>query len=160
MRHEESNTQIQCVSWFRSEYPEYAMLLIHPINEGSGHTDRDRKRHWIHKNEGAVAGVADLLLFLPAIIDDVTYHGIAFEFKRPKGGTQSQEQKDFEKMIKAAGYEYEIIRYFDEFKILVKTWIEHVESWRCLRIAEAHCEITKAAEDREKEKFYKIVGKK
>lgn len=160
MNHIESNNQIQCVSWFRAQYPQYAMLLIHPINEGSGHTSRDRKRQGIHKAEGAVAGVSDLLLFMPAIIDNVLYHGIGFEFKEPKKGKQSQSQKDFEKMFKAAGYEYETIRYFDEFKMLINTWIDHVEATRRRDIAAAHVEITKAAEQREKEKFYKIIGKK
>lgn len=160
MNHEESNNQIQCVRWFRAQYPQYAMLLIHPINEGSGHTSRDRMRQGIHKAEGAVAGVSDLLLFMPATFNDVNYHGIAFEFKEPKRGKQSQDQKDFEKMIKAAGWEYEIIRYLDEFMILANTWIEHVEASKRREIAAAHVEIVKASEQREKEHFYKVIGKK
>ena len=56
MKHKESKSQIQCVTWFRYEYPELARLLVHPINEGSGHTAKDRIRQGIHKAEGAVAG--------------------------------------------------------------------------------------------------------
>ena len=63
MNHEESKLQQACVSWFRAQYPQYAMLLVHPINEGSGHTSIDRRRQGIHKAEGAVAGVPDLILF-------------------------------------------------------------------------------------------------
>lgn len=66
MNHEESKLQQECVAWFRTQYPEYAMLLIHPINEGSGHTQMDRRRQGIHKAEGAVAGAPDLLFFLPS----------------------------------------------------------------------------------------------
>lgn len=158
MNHEESRLQQQCVAWFRAQYPQYAMLLIHPINEGSGHSRTDRMRQGIHKAEGAVAGVSDLLLFLPATIDHVWYCGIGFEFKTPKG-KQSQAQKDFEKIFRAAGYEYETVRYFDEFKSLAITWIEHVEANRRRMVSVAHSEITKAAEQREKDKFYKIIGK-
>ena len=77
MRHKESDLQIKCVRWFRYQYPQYAMLLTHPINEGSGHTAKDRLRQGIHKAEGAVAGTADLLFFMPAIFDDITFHGLA-----------------------------------------------------------------------------------
>jgi hypothetical protein len=159
MRYEESNLQKQCVSWFRAQYPQYAMLLIHPINEGSGHSRIDRMRQGIHKAEGAVAGVSDLLLLMPATIDNIIYHGIGFELKEPKKGKQSQVQKDFEMMFKAAGYEYEIIRYLEEFQMLANTWISHVEADRRRMIAATHVDITKAAENREKEKFYKIIGR-
>jgi hypothetical protein len=169
MKHEESKLQQQCVAWFRAQYPQYAMLLVHPINEGSGHSRTDRFRQVIHKAEGAVAGVPDLILFLPATFQEhnktfqvvfiKSFNGIGFEFKTPKK-TQSQEQKNFEKMFKAAGYEYEIIRYFDEFKMLVETWINSTDSNLQERVQETHREIVKAAEDREREKFYKVIGKK
>lgn len=166
MNHEESKLQQQCVAWFRAQYPQYAMLLVHPINEGSGHTTTDRRRQGIHKAEGAVAGVPDLLLFMPARFlvksdEPVTYYynGLGLEFKTPKG-SQSQVQKDFELMFRSSGYEYEIIRYFDEFKIIVNTWIGSVDEDIRRKLASTHVEITKAAEQREKEKFYKIIGKK
>ncbi len=95
MNHEESKLQQACVSWFRAQYPQYAMLLVHPINEGSGHTSIDRRRQGIHKAEGAVAGVPDLLLFMPVQIpveydkqNNTTlyrkYHGLGIEIKTKK----------------------------------------------------------------------------
>ena len=60
-QYEESRLQQQCVSWFRAQYPEYAMLLTHPINEGNRGT---RTQGAIHKAEGTVAGVPDLLFFI------------------------------------------------------------------------------------------------
>ena len=93
MNHEESKLQRQCVAWFRAQYPQYAMLLTHPINEGSGHTTTDRRRQGIHKAEGAVAGVPDLILFMPAEYrygsgigpqDDaqtIVSHSLGMEFK-------------------------------------------------------------------------------
>lgn len=158
--YEESRLQQQCVAWFRAQYPQYAMLLTHPINEGSGHSEADRRRQGIHKAEGAVAGVPDLLLFMPAFfgIDDV-FCMLGIEFKTAKG-RQSQEQKDFQKMFEAAGYRYVVIRSFEDFKKVINDWIEHVPASRRRNIASAHIEIKQAAEQREKELFYKIVGKK
>ena len=62
MNHEESKLQKACVAWFRAQYPQYAMLLTHVANEGNG----NRVSAAIHKGEGTVAGVPDLLLFMPA----------------------------------------------------------------------------------------------
>ena len=168
MNHEESKLQQACVSWFRAQYPQYAMLLVHPINEGSGHATIDRRRQGIHKAEGAVAGVPDLLLFMSSadkVFDDdgfllgyIIYHGLGIEFKTPKG-KQSQAQKDFEKMFTAAQYKYVVIRSLEEFKKLIKEWIGGIHVKGRTEIAAAHVEIEKAAEQREKEKFYKIIGK-
>lgn len=162
MRHEESILQQQCVAWFRAQYPQYAMLLIHPINEGSGHTSRDRMRQGIHKAEGAQAGVPDLLLFIP---DDATgdgsimFHVLGIEFKTLKG-KQSQEQKDFETMFLAAGYDYRVIRTFEDFRILIDNWIRCVSKRTLKNIEEAYKLIESEKAEREKRKFYKIIGEK
>lgn len=126
--HEESKMQQQCVAWFREQYPQYAMLLTHPINEGSGHAAIDRRRQGIHKAEGAVAGVPDLLLFLPNrlgkrlkmvegnYVDAYSwFHGLGIEFKTAKG-KQSQAQKDFQEIFEMAGYIYVIVRSLEDFK--------------------------------------------
>ena len=178
MNHEESNLQRQCVAWFRAQYPQYAMLLTHPINEGSGHTTTDRRRQGIHKAEGAVAGVPDLILFMPygkagdreldkILLDvqgyyyapDVLINGLGIEFKTLKG-RQSQEQKEFEKIFEAACYAYVVVREFVQFKSLIEGWIAGCPYLILDRIKTAHAEIVKAAEQREKEKFYKVIGKK
>lgn len=173
MNHEEQKLQMQCVAWFRAQYPQYAMLLTHPINEGYKGFG---KIGGMHKAEGTVKGVPDLLFFMPiytaplgfgsgnqrVIMPDIPYrmlYGLGIEFKTPKG-KQSQEQKDFEKMFKAAGYEYWIIRSFEEFKEKITMWISWALAEDRRRIAATHVEIIKAAEQREKEKFYKIIGKR
>lgn len=169
MKHEESNLQIQCVRWFRGEYPELAMLLTHPINEGSGNTSRDRMRQGIHKDEGTKAGVPDLLFFMPAeyrwpVPTDgtewiITDNGLGIEFKTAKG-KQSQEQKDFQKMFEAAGYKYIIVRSLEEFQQEMNEYISHIKLWVVELVKVTYDGIIKAAENREKEKFYKIIGKK
>lgn len=162
MNHEESKLQQACVSWFRAQYPQYAMLLVHPINEGSGHTSIDRRRQGIHRAEGAVAGVPDLILFMTSLCcspEVIVYTCLGLELKT-KRGKQSQEQKDFQKMFEAAGNKYEVIRSFDEFKDTVNDYIGSVMEMDRRAIAATHVEITKAAEQREKEKFYKIINGK
>ena len=155
----ESILQQQCVYWFRTQYPHYAMLMTHPINEGSEHSERDKRRQVIHKKEGTVAGVPDLLLFMPAVFDDVTYFGLGIEMKTPTG-RQSQEQKDYQKMFEAAGYKYVVVRSLEEFKQVVNDWIAHVHPEIRREIASAHVELIKAQDQREKDFFLKVIGKK
>ena len=164
MNHEESKLQQQCVAWFRAQYPQYAMLLTHPINEGSGHTTTDRRRQGIHKAEGAVAGVPDLLLFMPSLFATgdragLVCHGLGIEMKT-KDGRQSQSQKDYQKMLEAAWYGYVVVKSLDDFRSVVNAYISNATTFTRQHIAAAHVEITQAAEQREKEKFYKIIGKK
>lgn len=156
--HEESNMQKQCVAWFRAQYPQYAMLLTHPINEGGRNT---RVSGAIHKGEGTVAGVPDLLFFMPAKYwntRNIT-HGLGIEFKTIKG-KQSQEQKDFEKMFRATGYGYVVIRTFEAFRQTINDYIAHIPEMLRREVAATHVEIKQAAEQKEKERFYKIIGKK
>lgn len=157
MNHEESKLQQQCVAWFRAQYPQYAMLLTHPINEGSKNT---RVTGAIHKAEGTVAGVSDLLFFLPTWWNSYTfYSGLGIEFKT-KTGRQSREQKEFQKMFEAAGYRYVIIRDVESFMKIMKKWIKGVSLGISSRVKLAHNEIIKAREEKEKEHFYKVIGKK
>lgn len=167
MNHEEQQLQQQCVAWFRAQYPQYAMLMTHPINEGSRNT---AKIGGIHKAEGTVAGVPDLLFFMPVydaplwLGDDQRKeygmtHGLGIEFKTKKG-KQSQAQKDFERIFRSAGYKYAVIRSFEDFRTLVTSWVGWAGKEIRIKIASAHVEIEKAAAQREKEHFLKVIGKK
>lgn len=167
-KYEESKLQQLCVAWFRAQYPQFAMLLTHPINEGSAGT---RVTGAIHKAEGTVAGVSDLLFFLPSkIIQEVDengklvpcvkfYHGLCIEFKT-ETGSQSQEQKDWQKYVEAAGYKYVVIRHFNDFMDLMITWVNQAYEPRREKIAAVHYEIEQANAKREKEHFLKVIGKK
>ena len=162
---EESRLQQQCVAWFRAQYPQYSMLLTHPINEGSRNT---RVSGAIHKAEGTVAGVADLLFFLPSValitLEDgkqvmMMYHGLFIELKTEKG-KQSQEQKDFQKMVEASDYKYVVIRSFDDFKECITDWIFNTPLRIKEQVCDTHSAIKKASEERELEHFKKVIGKK
>lgn len=110
MRHDESNIQIACVRWFRLQYPSLASLLFSVPNGGR----RDRVTGAILKAEGAVAGVADLLLLQPTL----HYHGLAIEMKTPKG-RQSPEQKAWQAEVERVGYKYAVAHRFEEFRDLI-----------------------------------------
>lgn len=167
MNHEEQKLQMQCVAWFRAQYPQYAMLLTHPINEGGRNTG---KTGGIHKAEGTQAGVPDLLLFMPVYNAPLGFdeeqrkeqgmtHGLGIEFKTAKG-KQSQAQKDFERIFRSAGYGYAVIRNFEDFRTLLSSWIGWAGKELRTKIASAHVEIEQAARQREKEKFLKVIGRK
>ncbi len=162
MNHEESKLQQACVAWFRGQYPQYSMLLVHPINEGCGHSSIDHRRQGIHKAEGAVAGVPDLLLFMPAnySTDEITkmYYVLGMELKTEKG-RQSDAQKEYQKMFEAAGNMYVIIRSFEQFEKVVNEYIGHVSVFRRRAIAAAHVEVVQASEEKEREHFYKVINK-
>lgn len=154
MNHEESKLQKQCVAWFRAQYPQYAMLLTHVVNEGNG----NRVSAAIHKGEGTVAGVPDLLLFMPAVLQGVACHGLGIEMKTAKG-KQSQQQKDFQKIFESALYQYVVVRSFEEFKKCVRDYISRTTPYTRAQIASAHVEVEKERLEREREKLRKIVKK-
>ena len=58
-----SETKIQhiCVEWFRNTFPNVAGLLFAIPNGGT----RTKKSGFMRKYEGAIAGVADLILLFP-----------------------------------------------------------------------------------------------
>ena len=153
MKHKESDLQIQCVRDFRYEYPELVRLLTHPVNEGHG----DRRQGSLHKKEGTVAGVADLLLFLPSGEPDALLYGLAIEMKEEKKGRQSQEQKDFERMYIAAGYAYVICRSKEQFKAIIKGWVDNCPKDVLERVREEHEKLEKEADARAYEQFKNII---
>ena len=155
MNHEESKLQQQCVAWFRAQHRQYASLLTHPINEGGANT---RVSGAIHKGEGTVPGVPDLLLFVPAEYDRL-YFGLGLELKTATG-RQSQQQKDFQQMFQAAGYFYIVIRSLDEFRLHVNGWLDNVPEYIRQAVASAHKQQADDALQREREKLQRIINKK
>lgn len=105
-RHLESKLQIACVRWFRYQYQEVARLLIHVPNGGYRNATEAARL----KTEGVVAGVADLVLFLPS----KKYHALFIELKVGKG-RQSEPQKQWEEAVKKHNYEYQVVRSLEEF---------------------------------------------
>lgn len=111
----ERQIQIRCVSWFRARYPEASKVFFSVPNGGA-------RNAWTAKNlrdEGALSGVADLILLVPR-------HGYAclcIEMKKP-GGRQRQSQKDFEEAVRAFKGKYVICYSLEEFQAAVADYLE------------------------------------
>lgn len=111
----ERQIQIQCVSWFRLRYPEASRVFFSVPNGGA-------RNAWTAKNlrdEGALSGVADLILLVPRH----GYANLCIEMKKA-GGRQSDSQKAFEEAVKAFKGKYVVCYSFDEFKAVVEDYLE------------------------------------
>lgn len=100
----EEYLQAAIVRYYRLQYPErYGMLFSNHNNANSAAQGEKAKA------QGRVAGVADL-----------TYlkgngQVVFIECKTPTG-KQSQEQKQWQKLIESNGYRYEIVRSIEDAK--------------------------------------------
>ena len=112
----ERQIQIRCVSYFRARYPEASKVFFAVPNGGA-------RNAWTAKNlrdEGALSGVADLVLLVPR-------HGYAclcIEMKKA-GGRQSQSQKDFEEAVRAFKGKYVVCYSVEEFQRVCEDYLEH-----------------------------------
>lgn len=106
-KHLESKLQIECVKWFRLQFPK---LLIFAIPNGG---QRNAITASILKAEGVLAGVADLCI--------MKSNGKVFfiEMKSEKG-KQSPTQFEFEKYCANNRYDYYVCKNFDVFKSIIK----------------------------------------
>jgi hypothetical protein len=67
---------------------------------------------------GVRAGFPDLGLYIAR----GKYHGLFIELKTAKG-RQTDNQKYFQKALKAQGYRYEVARSLDEFRMIVTQYM-------------------------------------
>lgn len=116
MQDPEHRLQCACVRWFRYQYPELSSLLFAVPNGGR----RDPVTGARLKAEGVVAGVSDLILFLPSD----KHHALCIEMKTAKG-RQSPAQKEWQQHAENHGYRYEVVRDFDTFERVVS---EHLNN--------------------------------
>ena len=117
-RQTEHNLQTACVRWFRYTHPELALCLFAVPNGGA----RDATTGAMLKAEGATAGVADLLLFVPS--HDGKYHALAIEMKTTeKGSVQRETQKQWQQAIEATGNRYVVVRDFDHFCAIISDYL-------------------------------------
>jgi len=107
MRHRESSLQINCVRYFRYQYPNLARVFFSVPNGGHRFA---KTASWM-KKEGQLAGVSDMLLLVP----NKNHHGLCIEFKI-KPNKQSVAQRNFEEAVSPFGYKYIIVYDFPEFK--------------------------------------------
>ena len=108
----ESKLQHICVTWFRDTFPKAGNLLFAVPNGGW----RGPKAAMTMRYEGQVNGVADLILLYPS----GGKAALCIEMKRPKkkgyqGGTQSEEQENWQKLVEGHGSVYVVCRGLVEF---------------------------------------------
>lgn len=119
MKSEEHNIQTACVTWFRYQYPEY---LIFAVPNGGKRDKRTIYRRGVPitysptaaklKEEGALAGVADLII--------VAHNKTVFVEMKTAKGKQEVSQKVFERNVQRLGHPYLLCHSFDEFQDKVK----------------------------------------
>ncbi len=112
--HAEDDLQMQCVSWFRLQFPQLARLLHHSPNGGR----RDAREGARFKQMGTQAGFPDLILLVAAN----GYHALLLELKT-RTGRQQDSQKDYQKRVEEQGYRYVVIRSFDQFRETIKDYL-------------------------------------
>lgn len=105
--YQESQLQQMCVRYFRYKYPQY---LIYAVPNGGLRNSLEAKRL---KEEGVLAGVADLVVMLPQ------GKSLYIEMK-VKGNRQTDNQKAFQQKAEALGYKYYVCYSFDQFKAIIE----------------------------------------
>lgn len=115
----EHRLQCACVRWFRLQHPGLRHALFAIPNGGR----RDKATGARLKEEGVVAGVADLIL----LHANCEHHALLIEMKAGKG-RQSQSQKEWQQMISADGYKYVVCRSLEEFVAEVNGYLNEAES--------------------------------
>ena len=118
-KHKESDLQIRFVKWFRVTYPDFAYLMFHPHNEGNAFT---RQQQIIANREGVTKGVSDLVFLIPT----QDYHFLTIELKNGTKGSQSKEQKIFQRYVEAIGGKYVVARTFEGAVDFVTRYMDDV----------------------------------
>jgi hypothetical protein len=113
----EMKLQAECFRMAWNDFPVTRKLLFHVENELSMAGD-NAIRGAIRRSEGIVKGVADLILLIP----NRRHHGLMIEIKTPDG-YQSGAQKEWEKLVTAVGYRYEVIRSVEDFRSLLLEYL-------------------------------------
>lgn len=95
-----------CVNWFNGRYPKLKGLLCYNLNNS-----KNKISGAINQGLGLVKGRSDLVFY---------YCSTAYmiELKTDKG-RQSAEQKEWQKIVEAYGFEYHLIRSENDFMRLI-----------------------------------------
>lgn len=113
----EHRIQCACVRWFSSQYPELKGRLFAVPNGGR----RDAVTASRLKDEGVVAGVADLIL----MVTNHYYCALLVEMKTEKG-RQSESQKEWERIITSGNeYKYVVCRSLDDFMKEINEYLDN-----------------------------------
>lgn len=112
----EHRIQSSCVRYFRYRHPDLAGLLFAVPNGGR----RDKATGARLKEEGVVAGVADMIL----LKRNSRYGALLIEMKVP-GGRQSDSQKAWQKIV-SDEYKYVVCYSLDDFAEAINNYLKDV----------------------------------
>lgn len=113
-RDDEHKLQAACVRWYRLQYPKMKHNLFSVPNGGK----RDAVTGAKLKEEGALAGVADLIL-----LKSNRFYGALLIEMKTKTGRQSDSQKEWQHKITADGYKYVVVRSLEDFQREIKDYL-------------------------------------
>jgi hypothetical protein len=114
----ENKLQAECFKWANNTYclkHHKPRLTIFSVPNGG---TRNKLEAMTLKSTGLRSGVSDLIALFP------NGKCVFFELKFGKG-FQSDEQIDFEKIVKDLGFEYYLIYTFEDFKNIFKKLCTH-----------------------------------
>jgi len=114
----EMKLQAACFVRAWNDFPETRKLLFHVANE-IDRPDANAIIGSIRKSEGIVRGVSDFILLIPR----GRWHGLMIELKW-EDGRQSPYQKEWQALVEAQGYRYEIIRSEEDFVALLAEYLK------------------------------------
>lgn len=112
----EHQLQVECVKWFRIQYPKLAGLLFAIPNGGL----RDIRVATRLKAEGVLPGVPDLFFAYPA----AGWNGFFIEMKYGKN-TVTDAQKEMINQLSEAGYWCAIVYSFDQFRREIENYLQY-----------------------------------
>jgi hypothetical protein len=113
MKFAEDTLQINCVIWFKLQYPK---LLIHHSPNGGKRDAREAARF---KTMGTVSGFPDL--FIP--IAKHGFHGLFIEMKAGSNKL-TKNQHNVISILKESGYKCEVCYNLDEFMKVVNEYLK------------------------------------
>lgn len=115
--HREHRLQRACVEWFRLQYPRLRLRLFAVPNGGK----RDPATAAQLRAEGALPGVADLVLLVPAC----GCGALLIEMKTTAPGSrQSQAQSEWQQDLTSRHeYQYAVCRTIDDFILTIRQYL-------------------------------------
>jgi hypothetical protein len=102
----EIKLQSQSFLWHWNNYPNERGLLCYNLNNSANKIQGNQ-----NKALGLIKGRSDMVYYKKG-------KAIMLEFKT-ETGTQSKDQKEWEQRIKSEGFEYRIIRNFEDFLSII-----------------------------------------
>ena len=120
----EDTEQICLMRWARASsaaMPELKML-VHIANERKCTPAQGQRL----REMGVRKGMPDLFLFVPR----GSYHGLAVEMKRTRGGVVSDEQREMLAALEAMGYAASVARGWEQASDIISDYICGGDRWR------------------------------